>query len=275
MSRWPSLFISHGAPTYALAPGLAGAQLRALGASLTKPQAVLVMSPHWITRGIGVCTQATTETLHDFGGFPEPLYSLQYTPPGAPDFARRTLTLLQSAGIDAKEVPRRPLDHGVWVPVSFLLPDANVPVFQVSMPHDLTPARAMQLGAAVRALASEGVLIVGSGSLTHNLHEVQMESKEAAPYVSEFVGWVRAAVTSGDLAALAYTMERAPHAQRAHPSLDHLLPLMFAAGAADLNEPNGVLEGGIEHGNLSMESYVFGSDVFENGSLKPTFPANN
>ncbi len=267
MTRLPSLFLSHGAPTFALAPGLPGTQLRALGLSLPTPRAVLVLSPHWMTHGLGVCTQRSTKTLHDFGGFPEPLYRLRYEPPGAPDIARQALNLLTAAGFGASEVPDRGLDHGVWVPLLFLLPNAEVPVFQVSMPHDLTPERAFALGAALAPLASEGILIIGSGSLTHNLYEVQMDSAIAAPYVAEFVGWVRAAVERGETANLAHTMARAPHARRAHPSTDHLLPLMFAAGAGDASQANGVLRGGTLHGNLSMESYVFGEAVSPDGAL--------
>jgi 4,5-DOPA dioxygenase extradiol len=267
MIRFPSFFVSHGAPTYALAPGLPGAQLGAFAKSLPLLRAVLVLSPHWITRGFAVCTQAQSEAMHDFGGFPEPLYRIRYAPPGAPELAERTISLLTAAGFAPHAQASRALDHGVWVPLRFMFPNADVPIFQISMPHDLTPARAMQLGAALRPLRDEGVLIVGSGSLTHNLYEVQLNSATVTPYVSEFVGWVRNAVVSRDLEALAHTMSRAPHAQRAHPSTEHLLPLMFAAGAADAGAANGVLQGGTQHRNLSMESYVFGAEVGVDGAI--------
>jgi 4,5-DOPA dioxygenase extradiol len=271
MNRYPSLFVSHGAPTYALAPGLPGAQLAAFAKSMPAPRAVLVLSPHWMTRGVAVCTQAHAEAMHDYGGFPEALYRLRYTPPGAPDVAARAISSLAAAGFAPVAQGTRALDHGAWVPLRFMFPDADVPIFQISMPHDLNPLRAMQLGAALRPLRDEGVLIVGSGSLTHNLYEVEFDNPVATPYVSEFVGWVRNAVTSRDLDTLAHTMARAPHAQRAHPSTEHLLPLLFAAGAADASAPNGVLEGGTQHGNLSMESYAFGAEVGVDGAI--TSPA--
>jgi 4,5-DOPA dioxygenase extradiol len=267
MNRYPSLFISHGAPTYALAPGLPGAQLAAFARSLPTPRAVLVLSPHWMTRGVAVCTQAHAEAMHDYGGFPEALYRIRYAPPGAPDVAARAISLLTAAGFAPATQGARALDHGVWVPLRFMFPDATVPIFQISMPHDLTPARAMQLGAALSPLRDEGVLIVGSGSLTHNLYEVEFDNPVATPYVSEFVSWVRNTVVSRDLEALAHTMARAPHAQRAHPSTEHLLPLLFAAGAADASAPNGVLKGGTQHGNLSMESYAFGAEVGVGGAI--------
>ncbi len=267
MNRLPSLFVSHGAPTYALAPGLPGAQLAALGRSLPTPRAILVLSPHWMTRALGVCTQTTTQTMHDFGGFPAPLYQIHYTPPGARAMAQATMALLADAGFAPQEVTARGLDHGVWVPLRFLFPAAEVPTFQISMPQDLTPARALALGQALAPLAHEGVLLIGSGSLTHNLYEIEMDSSVAAPYATAFVGWVRDAVLRGDTDALANTMERAPHALRAHPSTEHLLPLMFAAGAGDANAPNGVLEGGTQHGVLSMESYVFSATVSGEGLL--------
>jgi 4,5-DOPA dioxygenase extradiol len=267
MNRLPCLFISHGAPTYALTPGLPGAQLGAFAKSMATPRAVLVLSPHWMTRGLAVCTQAQTEAMHDFGGFPEPLYRIRYAPPGASDLAARAISLLAAEGFAPQVQAKRGLDHGVWVPLRFMYPNADVPIFQISMPHDLTPARAVQLGAALRPLRDDGVLIIGSGSLTHNLYEVQLDSPIATPYINEFVGWVRDVVKSRDLDALAHTMARAPHAQRAHPSTEHLLPLLFAAGAADASAPNGVLEGGTQHGNLSMESYVFGAEVSADGAI--------
>jgi 4,5-DOPA dioxygenase extradiol len=267
MNRSPSLFVSHGAPTYALAPGLPGAQLAAFAKGLPTPRAVLVLSPHWMTRGVAVCTQPRAEAMHDYGGFPEPLYGIRYAPPGAPDVASRAISLLAAAGFAPGTQATRALDHGAWVPLRFMYPDANVPIFQISMPHDLTPLRAMQLGAALSPLRDEAVLIVGSGSLTHNLYEVEFDNPLATPYVSEFVGWVRHAVVSRDLDALAHTMTRAPHAQRAHPSTEHLLPLLFAAGAADASAANGVLQGGTQHGNLSMESYVFGAEVGLDGAI--------
>jgi 4,5-DOPA dioxygenase extradiol len=136
VSLLPSLFVSHGAPTFAIEPGLAGAQLRELGGALGKPRAILVVSPHWMTRAVEITAAARPATVHDFGGFPRELYAIRYPAPGSPEQAARTQQLLQSAGIAASLDPRRGLDHGAWVPLLHLYSDADVPVVQVSMPFD-------------------------------------------------------------------------------------------------------------------------------------------
>ena len=259
----PSLFVSHGAPTFAIEPGIAGPLLSALGRSLPKPKAVLVVSPHWMTRGPRVCNSPLPKTIHDFGGFPRELFQLQYPAQGHSELAYRAIQLLIGAGWSAEADAHWGLDHGAWVPLRFLYPMADVPVFQVSMPLNLTAESAYRYGQALAPLAGEGVLIVGSGSLTHNLSEfrvpaAQPEDVEAEPYVTEFVTWMRDAILRGDTDSVVHALVRAPNARRAHPSDDHLLPLMVALGAAPSVLPVKVLEGGVTYGMLSMESYVFG-----------------
>jgi len=258
MNVMPSLFISHGAPTYAIEPGRAGAQLRALGRALGKPQAVVVVSPHWMTRSIEITATDKPQTIHDFGGFPQALDSLRYPAPGCPELAAQIEQLLIGQGLDAQRDERRGLDHGAWVPLMHLLPDADVPVVQVSLPFDTDEAKAYALGRALAPLADEGVLIVGSGSLTHNLYEFRAGEAHPAAYAQEFCAWVRQAVLDGDMTRLGQALELAPHAHRAHPTTEHFLPLLVAAGAASASSPVTVLDGGIRHGVLAMESYVFG-----------------
>jgi 4,5-DOPA dioxygenase extradiol len=261
MTSLPSLFVSHGAPTFAIEPGLAGAQLRALGAALTRPRAILVVSPHWMTRGVEITAAERPETVHDFGGFPRALYDIQYPAPGSPGLAARAQQVLQASGITATLDNRRGLDHGAWVPLMHLYPEADIPVVQVSIPVDTDEAKAFQLGLALAPLAAEGVLIVGSGSLTHNLYEFRMGDAKEAAYAREFSNWIRQAVLNGQEEQLVHALERAPHAQRAHPTTEHYLPLLIAAGAAPRATPATVLDGGIRHGVLAMESYVFGERV--------------
>jgi 4,5-DOPA dioxygenase extradiol len=258
MTQLPSVFLSHGAPTFAMEPGLAGAQLRALGEALAKPAAILVVSPHWMTRGVEITAAARPETVHDFGGFPRALYSLQYPAPGAPDLAARVAQVLHAGGIPATLDRSRGLDHGAWVPLLHLYPNADVPVLQVSLPFGTDEAQAFALGRALAPLAREGVLIVGSGSLTHNLYEFRTGEAPEASYAREFSAWIRQAVLAGDMERLVQALQRAPHAARAHPSTEHYLPLLVAAGAAAAPLPATVLDGGIRHGVLAMESYVFG-----------------
>jgi 4,5-DOPA dioxygenase extradiol len=257
MNRLPTIFVSHGAPTFALEPGLAGPALTALGRRLPRPKAVLVVSPHWMTRDLRVATTAAPKTVHDFGGFDPALYRLQYPVAGHPELAARALALLRAAGWDAQADEQQGLDHGAWVPLMHLFPDADVPVFQVSLPARLDGARAYALGQALAPLADEGVLIVGSGSLTHNLYEVAWHQAEAASYATEFSAWVREAVTHGRHAALQRAIEEAPHGRRAHPTPEHYWPLVVAAGAAGADGAVQVIEGGIEHGVLAMDGYLF------------------
>jgi 4,5-DOPA dioxygenase extradiol len=261
MTTMPVLFVSHGAPTFAIEPGLAGAQLRALGKAIGKPRAILIVSPHWMTRGVEITAAARPGTIHDFGGFPRALYAIQYPAPGAPELASRAQEVLSSRGIAASLDLQRGLDHGAWVPLLHLYPDADVPVIQVSLPVDTDERKAVALGRALAPLAAEGVLIIGSGSLTHNLYEFRMGDVEEAAYASEFSGWIREAVEAGDLDRLTHALERAPHAKRAHPTVEHFLPLLVAAGAAPAAAPATVLDGGIRHGVLAMESYVLGQRV--------------
>ena len=148
----PVLFISHGAPTFALEPGLLGPQLTALGAQLADIRAVLVVSPHWQTRGVKVMATAQPETVHDFGGFASALYDLHYPAAGHPALAAEVAQLLAEAGWPVAVDGQRGLDHGAWVPLRHLLPDAQLPVFQVSLPHDLDTAGALRLGQALAPL---------------------------------------------------------------------------------------------------------------------------
>ena len=258
MSRAPALFVSHGAPTFALEPGLLGPRLTALGRQLANVAAVLVVSPHWQTTGpIRVMHAARPDTLHDFRGFPEPLYELQYPAPGAPAVARATVERLRASGLEAQVDDARPLDHGAWVPLRYLLPEASVPVFQVSLPRNLTPAGALELGQALAPLRERGVVILGSGSMTHNLAEFRGPVSDPE-YARDFAAWVQRAVTRGDIGALIDYRARAPHAARAHPTEEHYLPLLVALGAATPTEPVTPIDGGITHGILSMDCYAWG-----------------
>lgn len=258
MDRLPTLFVSHGAPTFALEPGTAGPLLTKVGQAIERPRAVLVFSPHWMTRSIMVGTAEAPSTVHDFGGFPESLYQLQYPAPGHPELARTAADLLLAAGHPVKLDVNRGLDHGAWVPLRYLFPSADVPVFQVSMPATLDAEAAWRLGETLSPLSSQGVLILGSGSLTHNLREFRQAHSNNEAYVGEFVQWIRAAVTAMDQNLLVHALSRAPHGERAHPDADHFLPLLVAAGAAAHGAAVDVMQGGITHGVLSMESYLFG-----------------
>jgi len=263
----PTLFISHGSPMHAVAAGRAGEAWTALGRRLPRPAAILVASAHWETELPMVSTAKLPETIHDFGGFPQELYRIRYAAPGAPDVAQRALGLLADAGLPASANGCRGLDHGAWVPLLRLYPAADVPVAQISVQPSLGADHHLRVGAALAPLAREGVLIVGSGHLTHNLREwiadarrrgaMSIDEREPEAYVTEFSAWVDAALRSGDRAGLARWLELAPHARRAHPTPEHFLPLMVAFGAAGPDAAVEHIDAGVDSGVLAMDAYVF------------------
>lgn len=258
MSTAPVFFISHGAPTLALEPGALGAQLTHLGQQLQGASAVLVVSPHWQSREVRVMTNAKPPTVHDFGGFAPALYQLNYPANGHPALAAEAATLLANAGFTVGLDATRGLDHGAWVPLLHLLPQAHLPVFQVAMPYDLDTAGAYRLGQALAPLRERGVVIVGSGSMTHNLYEFDPSATETEPYATEFTRWVRQAVSANALESLIAYRAQAPHAERAHPTEEHFLPLLVAMGARHPSETVQLIDGGVQHSVMSMESYAWG-----------------
>ena len=206
-----------------------------------------------------VTTSVSPPTLHDFGGFPPALYGLNYPAPGHPALAERAIEVLRAADWAAEADPQRGLDHGAWVPLRYLFPQADVPVVQVSLPTQLDGARAYAFGQTLAPLADDGVLIIGSGSLTHNLYEVRFDAPEAngAAYARRFAAWIRETLANHDHQRLQQTMSLAPEALRAHPTPEHLWPLLVAAGAAGADASVEHIEGGITHGVLAMDAFLF------------------
>ena len=263
MNNAPVFFISHGAPTFALEPGQLGPRLGDLGQRLSGASAILVVSPHWQTRNVSVMTTPKPGTVYDFGGFDPALYKLQYPAAGQPELAEEAVKLLREAGFAVDTDARRGLDHGAWVPLMHLRPQADVPVFQVSLPVSLDTAGALRLGRALAPLRKRGVVIVGSGSLTHNLYEFRQSASDVAPYAREFAAWTRDVVTQSEVERLVDYRKLAPHAERAHPTEEHFLPLLVTMGASATDEAAQLIEGGITYGVLAMDSYVWGLDETE------------
>jgi 4,5-DOPA dioxygenase extradiol len=260
-TSFPLLFVSHGAPMFAIEPGLAGQRLTEVGRELPRPDAIVVLSPHWMTRGeVSVTASTAPETIHDFGGFPDALYQIRYPAPGAPALAANIVGLLQKAGWKSRLDARRGLDHGAWVPLLYLAPEADIPVVQVSMPAGLDTYQAWKLGKALKPLRDINVLIVASGSLTHNLYEFRGAASQGADYVKEFAAWTAQTLQAGNTDRLLKYMQHAPSAERAHPTDEHFLPLLIALGAAGEHYETRVLEGGVSYGVLAMDSYLFSSN---------------
>jgi len=250
---------------HALHAGAAGSAWAGLGRRLPRPRAILVASAHWETGLPMVSTASTPETLHDFGGFPETLYKLRYPASGAPAVAQRALELLKAAGLPASANGCRGLDHGAWVPLLYLYPDGDVPVAQISVQPTLDAAHHLRIGAALAPLAREGVLVIGSGHMTHNLsewmqrvrHQATQPDDTAAPYVEEFRQWIDRALRDSDRTALAGWWEHAPHAARAHPSPEHFMPLPVAYAAAGPAPRVERFHHGVDAGVLAMDAYLF------------------
>jgi 4,5-DOPA dioxygenase extradiol len=255
----PALFVSHGAPLFAIDAGTTGPALTQWGMALRARypglRGVVIMSPHWMARKPTVMTSAQPATWHDFGGFPPALYALQYPAPGAPALAQEVLDLLQAAGVPALGDSARPFDHGAWVPLMHLFPQADLPVVQVALPEDAGPAEVYALGLALRSLRDQNVLVMGSGSMTHNLGEFFGGAREPAPYVLEFSRWIEDAMARGDMKALLNYRSQAPHAERAHPSEDHFLPIFFALGAAGGDLRANYLSREVMYSMLSMDAF--------------------
>ena len=242
---------------HALEAGPAGIAWGALGKRLGKPQAILIASAHWDTHVPMVTGAARPETIHDFSGFPEALYRIRYTAPGAPKVAARAQALLKDAGFTAAIDGMRGLDHGAWAPLLYMYPQADVPVVQISLQPELGTRHHLQLGRALRTLEEENVLVIGSGHMTHNLRDWMRGAGEPQPYAQEFAEWVRERLDAHDLESLADYRARSPHGARAHPTDEHFLPLFFALGAArDDYRPERIFTG-IDAGVLSMDAYVF------------------
>lgn len=258
----PVLYVSHGAPLFAIEAGSTGPALADWAGKLALPEGglrgIVIMSPHWMARRPAVMSNPKPATWHDFGGFPPALYALQYPAAGNPELAAEVAALLAEGGIAADSDDERPLDHGAWVPLMHLFPRADVPVVQLSLPAGYGPSEVLEMGRALRGLRERGVLVIGSGSMTHNLREFFGGATEPAAYVLEFSRWVEAAVTAGDLDALLDYRQRAPHAKRAHPDEDHFLPLFFALGAAGWGDSRAVhadyLSREVMYGILAMDA---------------------
>ncbi|MNO17437.1 LigB family dioxygenase [compost metagenome] len=254
---FPSLYISHGSPMLALEPGASGPALARLAAEIPKPKAIVIVSAHWESNELLVSGNPQPETWHDFGGFPKALFEVQYPAPGDPRLAAEVAELLKTAGFAARIDSNRPFDHGVWVPLSLMYPQADIPIVQVSLPTRGGPALQTRVGHALASLREHGVLLIGSGSITHNLRELDWHAgpESVEPWALAFRDWMIEKLAANDEAALHDYRAQAPNAVRNHPSDEHLLPLYFARAAGGQFS---VAHQGFTMGALGMDIYRFG-----------------
>ena len=255
----PTFFISHGSPMHALDSGEAAGAWREIAASIPRPGAILVASAHWET-GLPMLTGRTRlETIHDFSGFPAELYRIRYDVSGAPEVAEQALALLRDAGYTAAIDGCRGIDHGAWVPLRHMYPDRDVPVAQVSVQPGLGAAHHLRVGEALAPLTDEGVLVIGSGHVTHNLRD-WFESRRdprTLDYVPRFAQWLNERIVADDREAVLDYRERAPSGARAHPTEEHFLPLFVAWGAAGPGALATRLLESVDGGALAMDAYRF------------------
>jgi 4,5-DOPA dioxygenase extradiol len=261
MSRMPALYVSHGSPMLALTNSAAHRFLAGLSSHLPKPKALLVISAHWCTKFPAIGTASKPEMIYDFGGFDRRLYKMVYPAPGAPELSQRAGELLVQAGFQVGVDPGRGYDHGVWVPLQIAFPNADIPIGQVSMQPYADSRHHHAIGRALAPLRDEGVLIIASGSFTHNLRALERDGLNNAPppWVTTFVDWMQDKLEGGDREAVLDAMKVAPNAEANHPWDDHLLPLFVALGAADEGEPIKRLHSSYEYGVLAMDTYQFGA----------------
>jgi 4,5-DOPA dioxygenase extradiol len=253
----PSVFVSHGSPMHALEPGAAGEAWKALAQRLPRPKAILIASAHWETNLPMLTGADKPETIHDFYNFPQPLYRLRYPAPGSPEVAQRAQQLLKDAGFTAGIDGCRGLDHGAWSPLLYMYPKHDIPVVQISVQPALGPRHHVELGKSLHPLSGEGVLIIGSGHMTHNLRDWGRGTKEPQPYAREFQDWVKQKLEEKDVESLVDYRSRSTHGARAHPTDEHFLPLFFALGAASGRKKPERVYDAIDSGVLAMDAYVF------------------
>jgi len=253
------IFLSHGAPTLPFEDVPARAFLKGLAATMPRPRAILVVSAHWETRVPTVNAVERNRTIHDFSGFPEALYQLEYPAPGDDALADRVADLLSAAGLHSAIDRNRGLDHGAWVPLMLAWPDADIPVVQLSVQSHLGPGHHLELGRALAPLTHEGVLILASGSFTHDLSSWRGHAGKPEPtWVAGFADWFDAALTGKRTSDLLAYRTLAPHAARNHPSEEHLLPLFVALGAAGPDARAERLHASTTYSVLRMDAYSFG-----------------
>jgi 4,5-DOPA dioxygenase extradiol len=254
----PTLFVSHGAPTLPMENVPAREFLKELGSRFREEKSILCISAHWATTRPAVNAGEEPQTIHDFSGFPEELYRIEYPSHGSPDLARRVAGLIEDVGMACDIDGRRGLDHGAWVPMLLMHPEADVSVVQLSIQENLDPAQHFALGRAIAVLRREGVLVIGSGGAVHPLGYVPLGPGMAThSWAIEFNDWLTKAVEGGDAESLIDYRKSAPHAETAHHYPDHYMPLLAALGAAGPGARGKVIHHSWYWGDLGMDAFEF------------------
>lgn len=258
--KLPVLFLGHGSPMYAIEPNEHTAAWEALGKTMQKPKAILAISAHWLTRGVWLTAMKQPPTIHDFGGFPEALFKQQYPAPGSPELAKRVANLVEPLMPATLEEEEWGLDHGTWSVLKYVYPNADVPIVQMSINAQLSEQEHYDLAKALKPLRDEGILIVASGNVVHNLRTIDWhENAKPLPWATQFNDYFKDRLAAHDLNALIHWRDAGEMARMSVPSPDHYWPLLYILGASDAQEPIHIVTDGIELGSISMLSFAIGN----------------
>lgn len=254
--KMPVLFIGHGNPMNAITDNLYSNTWKAMGEKLTTPKAILCVSAHWLTNGTSVTMADHPKTIHDFGGFPQELFNVQYPAPGAADYAKMAIESVTSKVVH--EDFEWGLDHGAWSVLKNMYPKADIPVFQMSIDYAKPPQYHFNLAKEFYALRNKGVLIISSGNVVHNLGVISWDGKiKAYDWALEFDGLVKASIENNHPAALIDYQKLGKLASMAHPTNDHYLPLMYTLGLRDKADQVQFFNESMDLGSISMRSVMF------------------
>ena len=259
MNKMPSLFIGHGSPMNIVEKNSYTEALAALAATLPKPRAILVVSAHWVAPEIRITASPAPAQIYDFFGFPDELYKIRYAAPGSPELASRTASLLARAGFPSKEDPNRGIDHAAWAVLTHLYPEADIPVLELSLDYRLKPLRWFEVGAALSALREEGVLLIGSGNIVHNLYRFEMAT-DAKPYpwAIKFNAAVKQAIASDEREKLASFALPVDESRDAVPTPEHYVPLLAFLGMAAEGEKASVFHESFQNASIAMTGFIIG-----------------
>ncbi len=254
--KMPVLFMGHGNPMYAIESNVYSQAWAALGKSLPKPKAILAISAHWLTEGTSVTAMERPETIHDFGGFPQKLFDVQYPAPGSLELAKRVKTLIKSREVELDH-QNWGLDHGTWAVLKSLFPEADVPVVQLSLDMSLSTQEHYELAKELKGLREEQILIVASGNVVHNLRLVDFSGKQHYPWATRFNEFFKTELLAGHHEALIHPELFGQDALISNPTWEHYWPAVYALGLQESDDAIEIITDGIDIGSISMLSFKF------------------
>ncbi|HWR12494.1 MAG TPA: 4,5-DOPA dioxygenase extradiol [Rectinemataceae bacterium] len=259
MKKMPALFVGHGSPMNVIAHNAYTEALGALGASLPAPRGILVVSAHWVTPGLRVTSSPSPRQIYDFFGFPDELYGIRYEAPGSPELAARTSGLLARAGFPCAQDPNRGIDHAAWAVLLHMYPKADIPVIEMSLDYKMKSGHWFEMGAALAVLREEGILVLGSGNIVHNLYRFEAATDaKPFPWALKFNDAVKAAVAGDDREKLALFALPVEESRDAVPTPEHYLPLLPVLGTIGEGEKASIFHESIQNASIAMTGFMIG-----------------